>query len=132
MRFIAVGGINTVVDFGVLLSLSLLLNFPVFIANIISTSCALAVSYLLNKKAVFDSDDKHSVRQIAIFLIVTLAGLWVLQALVIIGASELLKNLFIGIDTTVTVIVAKVIATIFSLTWNYLWYSRVVFRKRAQ
>ena len=44
VRFAAVGAVNTAVDFGILFSLSLFLGFPVFIANIISTSCALAVS----------------------------------------------------------------------------------------
>jgi putative flippase GtrA len=30
----------------------------------------------------------------------------------------------------VVLTIAKVIAIAFSLIWNYLWYSRVVFRKK--
>ncbi|MDQ5982439.1 MAG: hypothetical protein QG549_436 [Patescibacteria group bacterium] len=131
VRFITVGVINTLVDFSILLSLSLLLNFPVFIANVLSTSCALAVSYLLNKKAVFDTDEKHTARQIILFVVVTLTGLWVLQTLIILGVSTLIKSYASGIDTALAVVIGKVIATVVSLTWNYIWYSRVVFKKEA-
>lgn len=131
VRFITVGVINTLVDFSILLSLSLLLNFPVFLANVVSTSCALAVSYLLNKKAVFDSDAKHTVRQVVLFVIVTLTGLWVLQTLTILGVSALITSYVSGIDTALAVVIGKVIATVVSLTWNYVWYSRVVFKKET-
>lgn len=131
VRFITVGVINTVVDFSILLSLSLLLNFSVLIANVVSTSCALTVSYLLNKKAVFDGEAKHTARQIVLFLIVTLTGLWVLQTLTILGVSALIKSSTVGIDTALAVVIGKVIATVVSLTWNYIWYSRVVFKKEV-
>ena len=131
VRFITVGAINTLVDFGILLSLILLLNFPLLIANVLSTSCALAVSYLLNKKAVFDSDEKHTIRQIVLFLVVTLTGLWVLQTLTILGVRTLIESYWSGIDAALAVVVGKVVATVVSLTWNYLWYSRVVFKKEA-
>lgn len=131
VRFITVGVINTLVDFSILLSLSLLLNFPVFIANVLSTSCALAVSYLLNKKAVFDTDEKHTARQIILFVVVTLTGLWVLQTLIILGVSTLIRSYASGIDTALAVVIGKVVATVVSLTWNYIWYSRVVFKKEA-
>lgn len=130
-RFIVVGAINTFVDFAILLTLSLLLEFPLFLANGISTSCALAVSYLLNKKAVFGSNEPHALRQIILFLVVTLTGLWVLQTAVIVGIAAILHGIVSNLNEGVTLVIGKVIATVVSLTWNYLWYSRVVFRKKV-
>ena len=60
VRFAAVGVVNTAVDFGVLLLLAIVVGWPVFLANIISTSAALATSYVLNKNAVFRSEGKTS------------------------------------------------------------------------
>lgn len=125
-RFALVGVINTVVDFAIFLTLAKLIGLPAVIANVVSTSCALAVSYLLNKKAVFGNTDANNHRQIMQFILVTLTGLWVLQAIVITVVSGLIGAL---LSSTLLLVVAKAAATVVSLTWNYLWYSRVVFRK---
>lgn len=50
VRFAAVGAVNTGVDFGLLSLLALVIGWPILIANIVSTSSALVVSYILNKK----------------------------------------------------------------------------------
>ena len=128
IRFALVGILNTFVDFVILFTLVGLFGMPSLVANIISTSVALAVSYLLNKKAVFGNTDTHNHRQIIFFIIVTLSGLWVLQSLVITGVTTLLHTWLTASDGSV-LFVAKLVATFFSLTWNYLWYSRAVFKK---
>lgn len=129
IRFGLVGLVNTVVDFGVLSVLSLLVGVPVFMANIISTSCALVVSFLLNKKAVFGNRSEVSSRQIISFLLVTLSGLWVLQTLVMMVVWWVIYSVIGEFQLALSLIVGKVIATAVTLVWNYLWYSRVVFRK---
>jgi putative flippase GtrA len=124
IRFALVGGLNTAVDFVILFSLVNLFAVPSLVANIISTSVALAVSYTLNKKAVFGNTDTHNLRQVILFVTVTLSGLWILQGAVIVIVTSSLVAL-----GGVSLLAAKAIATLFSLTWNYLWYSQVVFKK---
>lgn len=126
IRFAAVGMINTIVDFTVLLALGVGLRVPTIPANIVSTSCALVVSYLLNKKAVFKNDGKSGDRQFASFIIVTLVGLWIMQPIIIIMVTGL--PFINGLDQAWSLAIGKVIATIATLVWNYIWYSRVIFK----
>lgn len=125
IRFVLVGCINTSVDFGLLFVLVNLILMPAIFANIISTTVALCVSYLLNKKAVFGADATNA-KQIVLFVVVTLAGLWILQGGIIALLAPVLQPVA---GDSGGLLGAKLIATLFSLTWNYLWYSRVVFRK---
>lgn len=126
VRFVAVGAINTSIDFIVLFVLANLFSVPTVVANVVSTTTALTVSYLLNKKAVFGDTDTGSAKQVILFVAVTLTGLWVLQGMIIALLAPMLQSVA---GKTGALFTAKLIATLFSLTWNYLWYSRVVFRK---
>jgi putative flippase GtrA len=129
VRFVLVGVANTAVDFVVFLTLAKLLGTSAIVANLISTTCALLVSYALNKKAVFGGGEDKGKLQFAQFIIVTLTGLWVLQSIVIYAVSSLLVSLFPSLPDTWVLLGAKVCATAVSLIWNYLWYSRLVFKK---
>jgi putative flippase GtrA len=130
VRFALVGLLNTAVDFIILLVLASLLGVPSSIANIVSTTIALLVSYLLNKKAVFGNTDPNNRRQLLLFITITLFGLWVLQTIVIAVSSSLLST-WLGLSgaSALVLIIAKLVATCVSLTWNYIWYSRVIFSK---
>lgn len=125
-RFMVVGGTNTAIDFGLLFVLKAL-GLPVIPANIISTSAAFVFSFFANKKYTFRAHGTDLRREILLFVIVTLFGLWVLQTLVIQAALPLLSGLQLGNE--VALLIAKVSATFVSLTWNYVLYSRVVFKK---
>lgn len=127
IRFGLVGAFNTGVDFGVLFILARLMGVPTLVANVVSTTCALIVSYTLNKKAVFRNTDTRNHRQVLLFVVVTLAGLWGVQSVVIMVSTAMLHGLIA--NSGLLLLVTKGIATLFSLVWNYLWYSRVVFRK---
>ncbi len=127
IRFGLVGVFNTGVDFGVLFILARLMGVPTLVANVVSTTCALIVSYTLNKKAVFRNTDTRNHRQVLLFVVVTLAGLWGVQSVVIMASTTMLHGLIA--NSGLLLLVTKGIATLFSLVWNYLWYSRVVFRK---
>lgn len=128
IRFGLVGVINTAVDFAVLNVLVGVFGLPLVPANIASTATAMVVSYSLNKKAVFRGSNGGNARQLVIFVVVTLVGLWLIQSVVIVGAHALLASVT-SWSSVITLNVAKVIGTVASLTWNYLWYSRVVFRQ---
>ena len=125
-RFIVVGGANTAIDFGLLFLLKAF-GLPVISANIISTSLAFIFSFFANKKYTFRARGTDLKKEVALFVVVTLFGLWVLQTIVIQAVTLLLQGLHLGDETVL--LVAKVSATFVSLTWNYVLYSRVVFKK---
>lgn len=125
-RFILVGMTNTIIDFGVLFILSGL-GLPNVTANIISTTIAFCFSFFANRKFTFKAIDGNLKRQIPLFIAVTLFGLWVLQTLIISLVSPLLLN--IGIADGINLFVAKILATVVTLVWNYTLYSRLVFKK---
>ncbi|USN96815.1 MAG: GtrA family protein [Candidatus Nomurabacteria bacterium] len=127
IRFALVGVANTAVDFGVLFGLTIFLHVPVLAANIVSTSVAMAVSYLLNKRAVFRDTDIHNRQQVMLFVVVTLTSLWVLQGFVLSAVTALLW-VATNVNPEMTLLIAKLTATAVSLMWNYTLYSRVVFK----
>lgn len=127
-RFALVGGFNTALDFG-LLFLFVNLGFDKIIANYISTSIAFVFSFFANKTFTFRATGDAR-REFITFVTITLFGLWVLQPIVITGVTALAAPL--DISESAILIGAKLIATIISLIWNYIMYSRVVFRKKEQ
>ena len=125
-RFIAVGGANTVIDFGLLFVLKTL-GLPALSANICSTTAAFCFSFFANKKFTFKTKSTNLKREIGLFVIVTLTGLWGIQTIVIMAVSSALSHS--GLSSDMTLLVAKLCATAASLTWNYILYSRVVFKQ---
>lgn len=128
LRFVIVGGMNTTIDFGVLFLLKTL-GLPPIPSNIISTSCAFCFSFFANKKYTFKSNTANVKREVILFVLVTLFGLWVLQTVVIKLVQLLLAH--VGLSDNSVLFIAKILATIVSLTWNYILYSRVVFPPNA-
>ena len=126
LRFGIVGGANTALDFGLLFVFKFI-GIPVEIANIMSTSIAFVFSFFANKKYTFKTTDTNVIREMLLFVIITLTGLWGLQTLIIALTHNPLTQLM-G-NTDVALLVAKLLATVASLTWNYLFYSRLVFKK---
>lgn len=127
LRFGMVGGINTALDFGILFALKSI-GLPVEIANVISTGLAFIFSFFANKKYTFKTTDTNIVREMVLFVVVTLFGLWVLQTLVIAMTLPWLTSLTHNSSTAL--LFAKLLATIVSMTWNYLLYDRVVFQRK--
>lgn len=124
VRFGLVGAINTALDFGILFILSAL-NFPAIPANYVSTSCALLFSFIANKKYTFQTETTNIKRQIILFLVCTLTGLWVLQPTTIFIVS----NLFFSSNLDgFSLLACKLVATVVSLTWNYIVYNKYVFK----
>lgn len=127
--FAVVGGLNTILDFVILFSLTAF-NVPIIIANIFSTGITFANSFSLNKKITFKSISKNKkelVREIALFIIITLFGLWAIQNFIIFILSPIFENIFK--NNKIALLISKLIATIFSLIWNFILYKKVVFKK---
>ena len=134
VRFMMVGVANTITDFVVLLSLVSVWGVHAAVANIASTTCALIVSFSLNKKAVFPESKPMTAHAVIVFIAVTLAGIWFVQTVIMTQLYNLLKGwLHIdgGVHLIMILVVAKIIGIIAGSVWNYMWYSRVVFKKGA-
>lgn len=117
IRFLLVGGTNTAIDFGLLFILNSF-GLPRVSSNTISTGVAFIFSFFANRNFTFSANSGNIKKQITLFIIVTLFGLWVIQPIII----SLISNLLVG----------KIIATAVTLVWNYLFYSRLVFKKEAK
>ena len=124
-RFIAVGGINTVIDFGLLFILKGL-GLPTISANMVSTTAAFCFSFFANKKYTFKTMNTNIKRELLLFVVVTLFGLWVLQNIVIYLVTVAISA---HLPVLTTLFIAKLCAIVVSLTWNYTLYSRVVFKR---
>lgn len=139
-RFVAVGIFNTLFDFAILNFLVFAFDVNKIVANTISVTLAMMVSYMLNYHVVFRQKSADHIKKIILFFIITAFGLWVLQNSVIyvfvhwltwpgtvvksvfdlIGLSSITKD-FAILNT------AKVLGTFVSLLWNFFMYKHFVF-----
>lgn len=126
IRFAVVGGANTALDFLILFILTFI-GMDKIVANYISTSISLIFSFFANKSFTFKDKQGNAKKQFVLFLIITIIGLWVIQPLIIWVVTEALAPYII--NDTFNLFIAKLAATIASLIWNYLLYSRLVFKK---
>ena len=130
IRFALVGGINTLIDFGLLFAFSSLWGIPRGFSNILSTSVAFIFSFFANKRYTFKSTDKDNiVREMILFTVVTLFGLWIIQSLIIHSLTPFIASF--GLSDELSLFVAKLVATAASLIWNYILYSKVVFKSKS-
>lgn len=129
VRFGFVGAINTTVDFIVLNVLVSLFGVPLIPSNVASTTAAMITSFSLNKKIVFKGNEGSARRQLVLFFIVTLSAIWLVQSTVILGVYTLLDS-STGLHEAVILNIAKLAGISAGLIWNYIGYSRFVFRKK--
>lgn len=92
-----------------------------------STGIAFVFSFFANKKYTFKTTGTNVAREMVLFVIVTLFGLWVLQTIVINWTLPLTTNLLHNKD--IALLASKLLATVVSLAWNYVLYDRLVFKK---
>lgn len=140
VRFLSIGAINTVIDFVALNILVIGFGVPKIPANIMSVSVAMTFSFFANRHIVFKSQNKSKTQALK-FVAITVFGLYVIQTSVIYFltevwhwpldvAYEIIQAIGLGgvfSHEFVVVNGAKVIATIFTLVWNYTLYKKVVF-----
>ena len=87
LRFMAVGVIGAIVDFGVMNLLTRLLSTPLVVAGTISFICAVISNFIWNRHWTYpDSRSRPIMRQLAMFFTVNVAGiairipiLWLLE-----------------------------------------------------
>lgn len=126
IRYGIVGVFNTALDF-VLLFVFVALGIDKILANYLSTGVSMIFSFYGNKKYTFKNNSEKKKRQFVLFVAVTVIGVWVIQPLVIWIVTHTLDPYMT--NKSIELFIAKLIATGASLVWNYLLYSRLVFKK---
>ena len=121
LRFGAVGIANTLVD-ALGYALLVTLGVPLFVANFISTTTGMLLSFTLNRNFTFRAKDGDVRRQALLFFGVTAFGLWVVQAAIIFAVT----SAFPGVN----LLIPKGAGIVVGLVWNYVLYHKVVFRHR--
>lgn len=129
-RFALVGLASTTIDFSILLALKAV-GWPVVPANITSSAIAFIFSFTANRKYTFKSTDPNIVREMVLFVVLTLIGIWGLQSVIIWSTEQPLTHL-LGNHQTYGLIASKLIATAVSMVWNYVTYSKFVFRHKQE
>jgi putative flippase GtrA len=126
IRFVMVGGANTAIDFTFYNLFSKVFGLALPVANMISSFIAMLFSFIMNKKWTFRSSGKNYLREVTLFFIFTIIGIWVIQS----GLIWLVENTLTSVDwqNFWCKNLLKVGASIPSLIWNYLTYNRFVFR----
>ncbi|HUV39811.1 MAG TPA: GtrA family protein [Planctomycetota bacterium] len=123
LRYIVVGGVATVVDFGVYVLLVRGLGIHYLAGNAAGFSAGLVTNYLLSVWWVFASRRLVSrSAEFVVFAVIGLAGLGISECCMFVGVALLHVN-----DLLI-----KVSATICTLLWNFGVRRRMLFRDRSQ
>ena len=129
IRYGLVGIANTVLDFGLLFIFVNVFGIDKIVANYFSTGVAMIFSFYANRHYAFKQTEGKQQTQFVLFVVVTVIGMWVIQPLVIWSVTSAVDS-FVS-NHSLQLFIAKVIATGASLVWNYIFYSRLVFKKNA-
>jgi len=118
-RFGCVGGLNTLIDFGMFSLLNGLFGVNYVISQIVSYSSGTLNSYILNKYWTFTDTktSKKTTKEIVQFIVVNSASL----GISLIGLSLLMK------DSSMNAFFAKIISMVLAQVVNFLGYRFWVF-----
>lgn len=120
-RYLLVGGFNTLLDLGLFTLFAVVVGFQPLVANVLSTSITLCVSYLLNRVFVFRTS--RSVQRTAVqFVSVTLISGLVVQSAVIWVVMHLGPMIVPGLSHDILAPLAKICAMGVGMGSNYLGY----------
>ena len=131
-KFVEVGILNTVIDFGILNLLIWLTGITSGLAiaplNAFSFLCATTNSYFWNKFWTFKKAGTATGKEFTQFLIISAIGIGINTGIVVAGTS--LISPFFGMSAGAWANVMKLLATFVSMTWNFLGYKLWVFRPK--
>ncbi len=131
IKFAIIGGMNTMLDLGIL-------NLLIFATGIasgiyysifksISFSVAVTSSYLWNKYWTFRDFNRPQFKEVMKFLFVNIIGF-----IMNVGTASIMVNVVgapVGISATVWANIGAVSATIIGLFWNFIGLKLIVFKK---
>lgn len=110
LKFGVVGGLAFLIDYGLLYFLTEYLNIYYFISSIISFTVSLVFNYILSIKWVFDVEKKQTIREITLFVVLSIIGLAINQLIMYIGVDKL----------SLYYMLVKLISTVIVMVWNFI------------
>ena len=121
IRYVFVGGIATVVDWGVLFLLTEYAHIHHLVSAIIAFVAGLITNFFLSKLLVFKANEArvNAVMEFVSYAVIGVIGL---------GITELIMFLFTDCLNT-HYMISKVIATAVVLVWNYLARKLILYKK---
>lgn len=139
IRFAMTGCFNTGLDFILLNTLVFLLGAYPLVANTISVTIGITISYVLNHKFVFRSNDQLSLRKYLTFFAITGFSSLIIQNSIIYG-FQVMGDMQVGHSIPLVALVmdndalrlnaGKVTAVLAGMVWNFTLYKFVVFRQK--
>ncbi|MFS0700153.1 GtrA family protein [Cellulomonas sp. 179-A 4D5 NHS] len=124
-RFASVGVVNTLVDLGLFLLLSWA-GAGLLLANTVSTTAGMAVSFLGNRRFVFGRTG-HVVREVTLFFVVCAIGIWVIQPAVIVAVVAVVDAV-LPAWSALGLVAGKCSGILVAAVWNFFLYKHLVFR----
>lgn len=110
LRFLLIGGFTTIIDYGVLISLTELANLNYLLSSFISFLVSCFLNYLLTIRIVFIQETKCGSKKVLAFVVLGLIGLLINEGLMWVGVEKFLLNY----------VVAKVGSTIIVTCYNFI------------
>lgn len=117
-RYIFVGGSTFILDFILLVVLKEIVNLPLEVATTIAYWSSIGYNFYLNRRWTFSASESNSLKAHAILYGGLLAFNYVFTLVFISIVSD-------HIHYTM----AKILATAISISWTYLTYKHVIFKK---
>jgi len=135
VRFLFVGGLNTVVDFLIFNLIIWLTDFHPILANTISVFFSMILSYFLNNFFVFRSERAISLKGFALFMLSTGCVLLLTQNIAIALSLHVFSQMSFfttdnGLASGEFLVsnIAKLIGIAISMVTNFILYKYVIFR----
>lgn len=111
IKFGIVGGSAFVIDYGLMIFLTEVMNINYLISNGLSFSASVVFNYIMSVKWVFDVKKKNSkTNEFLIFVLLSLVGLGINQFIMWISVEKL----------EVYYILSKIYATIIVMVYNFI------------
>ena len=110
IKFVVVGAIATILDFGVLVVLKELLGIDVLIASALSFCVSVAANYILSMAFVFESKNQNKVKEFIIFIVLSIGGLCLNQLVLWVGVKF----------TSIYYLTVKLFATVIVPVYNFI------------
>lgn len=137
-RFTIVGFTATLMDYGILNLLTVVIGAPILFANIVSASVSSLYSYILNRKVVFKSIARGERKSLLLYIGSLIISILVIQSAVIgVLGHGITQSWYDGLGVTGTwndilaTNTAKIIAGCFSVGWNFYTQRRFVFKSNS-
>lgn len=109
-RFGIVGGLAFLIDSGVLFVLTEYFNIYYLVSSVISFIVSLIFNYILSIFWVFDVKKKQTIKEISLFVVLSVIGLGINQLVMYVGADIL----------HIYYMICKVVSTFIVMVYNFI------------